>query len=216
MTRSTDHSARHLAEPLPVLPLAALDQLARLHAETSEASRLMMFLRSSVHVASAFLLMGTCVLLLGGGQTIAYNFSWALLMLIGVASLLRSHIRNTAAVFHRAPVSEAARNLRGIFFYLGLAWGAGAFLAVPAQLTGFEAVLFAVIPVLVLALIANDLTGLAVFLAPAGLLTIWACFVRSWPDARLDVILIPVLQWALFFGALVRRRATLPAGLALR
>ena len=216
MTRSTDHSARHLAKPLPVLPLAALDRLARLHAETSEASRLMLFLRGAVHVASAFLLMGTCVLLFGGGQTIAHNFSWAVLMLIGVASLLHSYIRNTAAVFNRAPVSEAARNLRGILFYLGLAWGAGAFLAVPAQLPGFEAILFAVVPVLVLALIANDLTGLAVFLTPAGLLTVWACFVRGWPDPRLDAILIPSLQWGLFLGALLRRRATLPAGLALR
>ena len=111
------------------MPVAALDQLARLHVETSEASRLVKFLRSAVHAAFLFMLMGTCVLFLGGGPTIGHDFSWAALILIGVAALLYSYIRTNAAVFGRAPISEAARNLRAILFYMGVAWGAGAFLA---------------------------------------------------------------------------------------
>src|SRR5690242_13150116 len=132
--------------------MAALEQLARLHTETSEASRLTLFLRSSVHVASVFMLMGTCLLLMGGGLSFAHNFSWAVLILLGVAALLYSYIRNTAAVFDRAPVSQAARNLRLIHFYMGLAWGAGAFLAVPAQVPAYQAILFAFIPTLLMAL----------------------------------------------------------------
>lgn len=211
-----DNSAHHRDRPLPVLPLAALDQLARIHVETSLASRLVVFLRSAVHVASLFMLMGTCVLFLGGGATIGRNFGWAVLILMGVTGLLYSYIRTNAAAFDRAPVSEAARNLRALLFYMGLAWGAGAFLAVPPDLSLLRAVLFAVMPTLLLALIANDVAGLAVFLVPAGALTVGAAFSRTWPDARLDAILIPALQCGVFIATILRRRAPLPAGLALR
>jgi hypothetical protein len=213
---TNDHGARHRDRTLPVLPLAALDQLARLHVETSQASRLMVFLRSAVHVASLFMLMGTCVLFLGGGATIGHNFSWAVLILIGVTGLLYSYIRTDAAVFDRAPVSEAARTLRALLFYMGLAWGAGAFLAVPPDLSLLRAVLFAVMPTFLLALMLNDMAGLAAFLVPAGALTIGAAFIRSWPDARLDAFLIPSLQCGVFIATILRRRAPLPAGLALR
>ena len=201
---------------MPVLPVAALDRLSRLHEETSEASRLMLFLRSSVHLASLFMLMGTCVLFLGGGASFAHNFSWAALILLGVASLLYSYIRNTAAAFDRAPVSEAARNLRIILFYMGLAWGSGGLLAVPAAFPAYQAILFAVIPVLLLALMLNDFGGLLAFLLPAGGWTVYAAFARGWPDARLDAILIPLLQGGLFLATLLRRRTLFPAGLALR
>lgn len=196
--------------------MAALDQLARLHTETSEASRLMLFLRSSVHVASVFLLLGTCLLFMGGGSSFAHNFSWAVLILLGVAALLYSYIRNTAAVFDRAPVSEAARNLRLIYFYLGLAWGAGAFLAVPAQIPAYQAILFALVPALLLALMLKDMGGLLAFSTPAGAWTIYAAFARSWPDASLDALVIPLLQASLFLAILLRRRTHFPAGLALR
>ena len=58
---------QHHRQAVAGLPVAALDQLARLHVETSEASRLAKFLRNAVHAASLFMLMGTCVLFLGGG-----------------------------------------------------------------------------------------------------------------------------------------------------
>ena len=201
---------------MPVLPLAALDQLERLHVETSEASRLTVFLRSSVHVASLFMLMGTCMFLLGGSVSFARNFSWAVLILLGVGALLYSYIRNMAAAFDRAPVSEAARNLRITLFYMGLAWGAGAFLAVPAIFPAYQAILFAIIPVLLLALMLNDTAGLLAFLLPTGALTIYAAFARSWPGAALDAVLIPLLQVGLFLATALRRRTHFPAGLALR
>jgi hypothetical protein len=216
VARANDNTAHHEKRPLPVLPLAALDQLERLHGETSEASRLTVFLRSSVHVASFFMLMGTCVLFLGGGSSFAQTFSWAVLILLGVVALLHSYIRNMAAAFDRVPISEAARNLRIVLFYVGLAWGSGAFLAVPAAFPASQAVLFAVIPVLLLALMLNDAAGLFAFLVPTGAWTVYAAFARSWPEASLDAVLIPLLQTGLFLATLLRRRTLFPAGLALR
>lgn len=203
-------------EPLPVPSAAAFDQLARLHVETSEVGRLVMFLRASLNSASLFMLMGTCVLFLGGGATMTRNFAWAAIMLLGVIGLLYSYIRTNAAVFDRAPVSVSARHLRLIFLYMGFSWGAGAFLAVPVILPGFEAILFAVIPTLLLALMLHDVPATLGFLIPAGLLTAACAFLHSWPHPLVDALLILGLQWALFLGIVLRRRTLLPAGLALR
>jgi hypothetical protein len=216
VAHTKDNNARTESRPLPVLPVAALDHLARLHAETSEASRLTLFLRSSVHVASLFMLLGTCVLLLGGGVSFARNFGWAVLILAGVAMLLHSYIRTNAAVFDRAPVSESARRLRFVLFYAGLAWGGGAFLALPEEFPVYQAVLFAVVPTLLLALMLHDVGGLLAFLVPAGALTIYAAFEQAWPSATTDAVLIPLLQSGLFLATLLRRRTHFPAGLALR
>ena len=201
---------------MPVLPLAALDQLARLHAESSQASRLAKFLQGAVHAASLFMLMGACVLAFGGGATIGRNFSWAVLVLTGVAALLYSYIRSDAAAFSRAPASQAARNLRVILLYLGIAWGAGAFLAMPPDVPAPAAILFAVMPAMLLAWQLRDLGGLAAFQGPAGILTIAAAFAQHWPQAGLDAVMILVFHWGLFAVIAWRRRLPLPAGLALR
>ncbi len=215
LTEDNNIIGRH-AKPLPVLPIAALDQLARLHVETSEASRLAKLLRNSIHAASLFMLMGACVLFLEGGATIGQNFSWAALVLIGVVGLIHSYIRTNAAAFDRIPVSQAARNLRVTLFYLGIAWGAGAFLAVPPALSALQAILFAVMPALLLTVLLNDATGLAAFQAPAATLTILAAFIQSWPDAGLDALMILAVQCGLYAALALRRRNPLPAGLALR
>ena len=199
------------------LPLAALDQLARLHDETSNASRLALFLRASVHAAALFMLMGGLVLLLGGGTTIGREFSWGVLVLVGVVALLHSYIRTNAAVFDRAPVTQAAQKLRFVLFYMGIAWGAGAFLALPADLPTLPALLFAVLPTLALALLLNDTVGLCAFLAPCSLVAIAAAMLRHWPHAGLDTGLILLVQWGLVSAILIRsRRRIPPAGLALR
>ena len=202
------------AKPLPVLPLDALDRLARLHAESSEASRLARLLRNSIHAASLFMVMGSCVLLMGGG-TIGRNFLWAVSILAGVVSLITCYIRTNATAFDRAPFSISARNVRATLFYLGIAWGAGAFIA-PPELPALQAILFAVMPALLLALLLNDARGLAAFQAPAGLMTIGAAFIQSWPDAGLDALAILGANGTLFAAIAWRRRNPLPAGLALR
>ncbi len=193
-----------------------LDQLARLHRETSQASRATNFLGSAVHAALAFMLMGSSVLIWGGGRTIGQNFSWAVLVLIGVAALLYSFIRTHAAAFDRVPVPVAARTLRGIVFYLGAAWGAGAFLVLPDQPMAMMAILFAVLPALVLAGLLNDLPALAAFQISVSLLTAAALLAGPWRNVALEASAIFILQVLLFAASALRHRIPLPAGLALR
>jgi hypothetical protein len=113
---------------------------------------------------------------------------------------------------------DAARELRAVLLYMGTAWGAGAFLALPAALPTVPLILFAAVPALSLALLFADAGGLAGFMGPATLLTIAAALIRPLPHAGIDAALLLVVQWGLISGILIRgrRRAPLPAGFALR
>ena len=215
MALTKDDNILPQLKPLPVLPLDALDRLARLHAESSQANRLARLSRNSIHAASLFMVLGSCVLLMGGGG-IGRNFLWAVSVLAGVVALIYFYIRTNATAFDRAPFSVAARNVRGTLLYLGIAWGAGAFLVLPSGLSIVAAAFFALTPALALALLLKDAKGLAAFQIPAGLLTLGAAFALSWPDAALDALTILVGHAGIFAATAWHRRTPLPAGLALR
>jgi hypothetical protein len=195
------------------LPLDALDQLVRLHRETRQSDRLARFLAGAVHAAFLFMLMTTLVLVLARNHTIGRDFSWALLILIGVMGFLRCYIRTHAALSHPASFARTANALRLVLLYTGVAWGAGAFLVLPAQLGVPDVLFFMAIPSLALALIVTDAAGFTLFLVPAGLMVIAAALIRAFPHAMLDMSLILILQWGLFTGALLRHREPHPAAL---
>jgi hypothetical protein len=195
------------------LPLDALDQLARLHRESRETSRLARFLASSVHAAFLFMLMSALVLFLGRTETIGRGFSWALMILVGVLALLECYIRTHAALFSGAP-SARAKELRMVFLYMGFGWGAGAFLVLPADPGILAVLLFVALPGAALAFLLPDAVGFTFFMVPAGFTVIGAALIRSFPHAGLDMSLILILQWGLFSGALLRNRE--PYSTALR
>jgi hypothetical protein len=207
----TDDDHSHLLSSS--LPLDALDQLARLHRETRETSRLARFLASSVHAAFLFMLASALVLLLGRTETIGRDFSWALMILVGVLALLECYIRTHAALFSGAP-SARAKELRMVFLYMGFGWGAGAFLVLPADPGTLAVVLFMALPGVALAFLLPDAAAFTFFLVPAGLMVIGAALSRGFPHAELDMSLILILQWGLFSGALLRNRE--PHSAALR
>ena len=195
------------------LPLDALDQLVRLHRETRQTDRLARFLAGAVHAAFLFMLMTALVLILARNHAIGRDFSWTLLILIGVMGFLRCYIRTHAALSHPAPFAKAASALRLVLLYMGVAWGAGAFLVLPAQLGVLDVLLFMALPSLALALILSDAAGFTFFLVPAGLMVIAAALIRAFPHAIVDMSLILILQWGLFTGAFLRHREPHPAAL---
>lgn len=202
MALTDDDHARLMTSSLP---LDALDQLARLHLETHQTHRLARFLASSAHAALTFMLGTVLVFLLGRTESLGRDFSWALMILIGVLALLECHIRAHAALFSKMPAARA-KELRLVFVYMGFAWGAGAFLALPADPGPLAVFLFMALPGTVLAFLIPDALGFTLFLAPAGLMTIGAALIRDFPHAGLDLSLILILQWGLFSGAFLRNR----------
>lgn len=197
---------------LPGPSFAALDQLVRLHRQALQSSHLARFLAASVHAAFLFMAMTVLTLVLAGAAPIGRGFTWALLILVGVLALLHCYIRTNAALHSPVPLARAARELRAVFLYLGAAWGLGAFLVLPVSVGSFPALFYAAGPMLGLTLLLNDTAGLALFLAPAGMMVIGAALIRSWPHGALDAGLILILQWGLFSGALHRNREPRPAG----
>ena len=207
----TDDDHSHLLSSS--LPLDALDQLARLHRETRETSRLARFLASSVHAALLLMLASALVLVLWRRETIGRDFSWALMILVGVLALLECYIRTQAALFSGTPAARV-KELRLVFLYMGVAWGAGAFLVLPPDPSVLSVFLFIACPGAVLAFLIPDAAAFTLFLVPAGLMAIGAALVRGFPHAQLDMSLILILQWGLFSGALLRNRE--PHSAALR
>lgn len=187
------------------LPLDALDRLALLHRETRQTTHLARFLASSVHAAFLFMLMTVLAFLLARTESIGRDFSWAVLILAGVLAILQCHVRAHAALFSEAPTS-AAKELRVVFLYMGLAWGAGAFLVLPADSGILAVLLFTALPGLTLAFLLADTTSFTLFLVPSGLMVIGAALIRSFPYAMLEMSLILILQWGLFTGAVMRKR----------
>src|SRR3984957_7175859 len=136
--------------------LSALTRLSQIHAESSETTKLGRFLRSAVPAAAVLMRLGALAVSIAGGASIKQEFAWSLLVLAGVGAMLRSYIKSIAQAFDRAPLREAAKDLRAILFYVGFAWGAGAFLLLgnnPMPIVGLG---FAVLPCLLLAPLLRD------------------------------------------------------------
>ena len=197
------------AVPTPV-PGAALRRLPQLHDESRLALRRASLMARAVPAAGTLLGLGTLAVLFGGG-ILAATFIWSLAVCFGVAAVLASHLRATS-VFKDLPGSTA--DMRAILLYLGLAWGAGAFLALAPQPVVIIA--FAVLPSLVLGLLLGDLPAILAFAGPVTFFSLAAIFLRT--GNMTAVAILAVLQAACGFFLLRSRTrtGTSLSGLSLR
>lgn len=156
----------------PPVPAAALRRLPALHDESRLALRRAGLMTRAVPAAGTLLVLGTVTAMFGGGA-LAPAFAWSVLVCLGVAAVLVSHLR-AVSVFKDLPGSTA--DMRAILLYLGLAWGCGAFLAlapVPALI-----VAFAVLPCLLLGLMLGDVPALLAFAVPVLAASLAALLLR--------------------------------------
>jgi hypothetical protein len=109
------------------------------------------------------------------------GFLWTSATLTGIAAVTSNHIRGFAKSPRQMPLADVVRELRLLLLYLGLAWGAGAFLVLPQKPT--LAFVFAVLPVLVAILILKDKKGAAAFGSPVMLLTAGTVLWGGWVHA---------------------------------
>lgn len=213
--QSLDRNAPERRELAP-LPLAALDQLSRLHAEQAHSIQRMKFLDGSANAALALMLLGVAAIALGAGTSLPLCFAWSLLMLLAIIAMLRCHLRAGADESDRIDVTQAARDMRAVLFYAGFAWGSGALLVLPPATQPVAALVFALAPSAILAALLQDHEGVLAFLVPVTAIAILAAILRPWPDAGLDTALLLMLQSGIAALVLRRRRQKFPAGLVLR
>jgi hypothetical protein len=199
------------------LPLKALTRLPQIHAETSETTELARFLRSSVGAAAALMLMGGLAVIFAGGATLQQEFCWSLMVLAGVGAMLHSYIKSIARAFDRAPLREAAKDLRAVLFYLGFAWGAGAFLLLGSNPVPVTGLCFAVLPSVLMIPLLGDRAACFGFVIPVTLLTAAAIIVEPWSDTIVALSMLLVVQGSIAIALTLpgRARPSLPAGLSL-
>jgi hypothetical protein len=182
-------SEKHSNAPRPdslsqaPVPHDYLARLPQLHAEAARNARLGGFLSRSVHAAGLLMLAGAASLLAGGG-TLESDFVWSLLVLAGIAAMIVNHLRGQATPLSRVTLDTAAGDLRAVLLYTGFAWGAGAFLALPATPGAALALAFAAGPALLMTVLLKDEGGIAAFAAPCFGLTAAAALVKHWPGGQ--------------------------------
>jgi hypothetical protein len=165
------------------LPRDALARLPALHREAGRELHLSHFLARSPRFCVALMLAGMVTLIwtFQDGSRLAADFIWATAILIGIAAMTRTTIQGFARSPRLAPLQHTAAELRLLLLYTGLAWGAGAFLAMPDLPSPALVFAFAIGPTLACASILDDPKGAIAFGAPVILLTAGAALLGTWP-----------------------------------
>jgi hypothetical protein len=134
------------------------------------------------------MLAGAATLALDGG-TLQSDFVWSVLVLAGITAMTFNYLRGQGSL-RRTSIEVSAADLRAILLYTGFAWGAGAFLALPAHPGVLPALAFAIAPVLMMVALLRDEGAIAAFTAPAIVLTAAAALFKAWPDGHIACALL--------------------------
>lgn len=162
----------------------ALAALPRLQAEAGANYRQGLFLSRSSPACMIVLATGAGALAvtgLAGGGTLKTDFTWAVLVLLGIIAITRNYIRGFARSLRRVPLQEAAHDLRVLLLYMGAAWASGAFLLMPGNPAPALVFSFAALPSLALALTLRDRAGAMAFALPVTMATAGAAVLGAWP-----------------------------------
>jgi hypothetical protein len=166
----TRQAARDSEPSMSSGPGAHIARLAELRDEAAETALLANLLGRVPHLAVA-LLGATAVVALFVHASLAPLLTWLTLLGAGLIALMRAYLIMIAAPFERGPLRFFARDLQAIMLYVGFAWGAGSFLALPADVTTGQLLAFSAGAAALVALIARASDAVACFVIPAMLLS---------------------------------------------
>lgn len=152
-------------------------QLAMLHAEARETARLANLLGRSIHAAAGLVAM-SAVTLVAADAWGARALVWAGFMLAAAGVIALAYRRTIAQPFERAPLKSFSQDLKAILMFAGVAWGAGAFLGLPASAGIGYVVLFGAGGSAAIAVLLREPETALHFLAPTAALASFACVLR--------------------------------------
>ncbi|MDE1937550.1 MAG: hypothetical protein KGI68_00895 [Alphaproteobacteria bacterium] len=207
----------HASAPLEIVerisseiePSVAITKLAHLRAEAEETARLANLLGRSLYVAIVLPVLGVLTVGLAEGMNLSSQLVWGGFVALSSIAMLRSYTHTIGQPFEREALKSFAKDLSAILLYTGFAWGAGAFLALPAATGMTGAILFAIAPAIVIALLLREREAVFLFLAPVAMLAPFASVLRPFADGTLDAGLILVACAAVAgLTVLIDRRAT--------
>ncbi len=162
-------------------PRVHIARLAELHDEAAETALLANLLGRVPYLAVVLLGMtGAAALLVHAAM--APMLTWLTLVGAGLVALLRAYVTTIAAPFERAPLRFFARDLQAIMLYVGFAWGAGSFLALPADVTLVQAIAFSAGAAVLVAAVARASDVTACFAIPVTVLCGAAALLRPYDN----------------------------------
>ena len=159
-------------------PLSHLARLSELHDEAAETALLANLLGRVPYLAVSLLAVTSAAAVLAHVAA-APLLTWLVLMGAGLISLMRSYVITIAAPFERAPLRLFARDLQAIMLYVGFAWGAGSFLALPTDVTLLQAIAFSAGATILVAAIGRASDATACFTIPVTVLSAVAALLRA-------------------------------------
>ncbi|MDE2184921.1 MAG: hypothetical protein KGJ78_18055 [Alphaproteobacteria bacterium] len=202
----------------PEFRAGAITKLARLHAEAEETARLANLLGRSVHAAIALPVLAVLTIGFADGD-VARQLVWCGFVLAVSIAIAVAYARAIRRPFERDALKEFAKDLSAILLFSGFAWGAGAFLALPAGSDPIAAVLFVAVPAIAMAALLREREAVFLFLAPVATLASFASVLRPTGSGAIDAGLVLLVSAAIAGGAVLadpHRERQMPAMLPLR
>ena len=93
------------------VPYEALDRLPALHGEARRNMQLSQFLARTPQACLVLMLAGAAALIWAAGGGLKADFTWVLLVLIGIVAMTRNYICGFARGLRRVPLRETASGL---------------------------------------------------------------------------------------------------------
>jgi hypothetical protein len=176
--------------------LGAVAHLAALHREGEETARLANLLGRSLHVAIALPVLVAAGLIYSRAG-IGESATWAGLVLAASAAIFLSYRRTIGQPFERTALKSFSQDLHAILVFAGFAWGAGAFLVLPASAGLAAIVLFTAGASMVMALLLREGESAFLFLAPAAVVASFACVLRPLEAGALGAAFVLIASAAI-------------------
>jgi hypothetical protein len=165
-------------------PRAHIARLAELHDEAAETALLANLLGRMPYIAAALAAAGGAVALLSHAA-VPPLLTWLVLVAAGLIAVMRAYVTTIAAPFERAPLRFFARDLQAIMLYVGFAWGAGSFLALPATVGVLQALAFSAGAIVLVALVVRASDAVACFAIPVTVLSVAAALIQPFANGAL-------------------------------
>jgi hypothetical protein len=170
------------AEPAATSPAlhASLARLAMLHDEARETALMANLLGRAPQAAVALAGFALVTATLSFTHVSIISLAvWLALMTGSVAAIARAYAHTIRAPFERVPLRSFATDLSAILFFAGFAWGAGAFLAMPATASASMVLLFSAGTCAAIAALLRSPEHVLFFLAPVAGLAALASLMRG-------------------------------------
>lgn len=187
-------------------PLGAIAKLADLRTESEETARLANLLGRSLYAAIALPMLGASTVALSAGTGWARPLVWCTFVAAAAITMLCTYVRTIRQPFERSALKSFAQDMSAILLYAGFAWGAGAFLALPAGTAIAPAILFAAAPGIAVAALLREREAVFLFLAPVAALAAFASVLRPFAGGALTAGLILVVCAGVVGAAALRDR----------